>query len=63
MQFVNKKKIEYKQDLPLLSVRDVRLLMIATLKEQGTQMVKEIDQMFEGHSQRLSDINRYYTDN
>ena len=43
MQFVNKKKYEFKEDLPLLSVRDVRLLLITTLKEQGTQMEKEID--------------------
>jgi len=63
MQYVNKKKIELKQDLPLLSVRDVRISIIATLKEQGAQMGKEIDQMFERHRQRLYDINRYYTDN
>lgn len=63
MQFVNKKKVELKQDLPLLSVRDVRLNIVATLKEQGAEMEKEIDQMFERHRQRLNDINRYYPDN
>jgi SRSO17 transposase len=63
MQYVNKKKIKLKQDIPLLSVRDVRLQIISTLKEDGTQMEKEIDQMFERHRQRLNDINRYYADN
>jgi hypothetical protein len=63
MQFVNRKKIELKQDIPLISVRDVRLQLIATLKEQGTQMEKEIDQMLLRHQQRLKDINRYYPDN
>jgi SRSO17 transposase len=63
MQYVNKKKTELKKDLPLLSVRDVRINIIATLKEQGAQMEKEIDQMFERHRQRLDDINRYYPDN
>lgn len=63
MQYVNKKKIELKQDIPLLSVRDIRLQIIATLKEQGTQMEKEIDQMFQRHRQRLIDINRHYADN
>ena len=60
---VNKKKVELKQDLPLLSVRDVRLNIVATLKEKGAKMEKEIDQMFERHRQRLNDINRYYPDN
>lgn len=63
MQYVNKNKIELKKDLPLLSVRDVRLNIIATLKEQGVEMEKEINQMFERHRQRLYDINRHYPDN
>jgi len=63
MQYVNKKKIELKQDIPLLSVRDVRINIIATLKERGAEMGKEIDQMFERHRLRLNDINRYYPDN
>ena len=63
MQFVNRKKIEFKPDIPLISVRDVRLQIIAMLKEQGTQMEKEIDQMFERHRQRQNDIKRYYPDN
>lgn len=63
MQYVNKIKVELKKDIPLLSVRDVRLQIIATLKEQGTQMEKEIDQMFYRHRQRLNDIMRHYPDN
>jgi len=63
MQYVNKKKIELKQAVPLLSVRDVRLNIIAALKEQGAEMEKEINQMFERHRHRINDINRHYADN
>jgi SRSO17 transposase len=63
MQYVNKKKIELKQVVPLLSVRDVRLNIIATLKEQGAEMEKEINQMFERHRHLINDINRHYADN
>jgi len=63
MQYLNKKKTELKQAVPLLSVRDVRLNIIAALKEQGAEMEKEINQMFERHQHRINDINRHYADN
>lgn len=63
MQYVNKKKLEHDKEAPLISVRDVRINIIATLKEQGAQMEKEINQMFERHRQRLKDIKRYYPNN
>jgi SRSO17 transposase len=38
MDYVNKQRLEYQHNIPLLSVRDVRLQIIAMLKEQGVQM-------------------------
>ena len=63
LQFVNRKRIEMQKDIPLLSVRDVRLMLIVTLKEQGAQMENEINQMLVRHEQRIKDIERYYNEN
>lgn len=60
MQYVNKEKTELKQDIPLLSIRDVRLQIIATLKLQNVTLETEIEQMLIRHKQRQRDIDRYY---
>ena len=53
-------KLENKEEMPLLSVRDARLLVIA--KAFATQ--KEVDLCLEHirirHRQRQADIDRYY---
>lgn len=63
LQYVNKQKIMHQQNIPLLSVRDIRLQFIALLKEQGAYMEQEIDNMIIRHHQRNYDISRYYPDN
>lgn len=60
--FVNKQKILHHENIPLLSVRDVRLQLIASLKEGGAPIEKEIDQMVVRHQNRANDILRYYPD-
>ena len=60
--FVNKQKILHQQNIPLLSVRDVRLQLIASLQEGGAHIEKEIDQMVVRHQNRVNDILRYYPD-
>ena len=61
--FVNKQKILHQKNIPMLSVRDVRLQLIASLKEGGAHIEKEIDQMVVRHHHRVTDILRYYPDN
>lgn len=61
--FVNKQKILHQENIPLLSVRDVRLQLIASLKEGGAHIEKEIDQMILRHHHRINDILRHYPDN
>jgi SRSO17 transposase len=61
--FVNKQKTIHQENIPLLSVRDVRLQLIASLKEGGAHIEKEIDQMLVRHHHRVNDILRHYPDN
>ena len=61
--FVNKQKILHQENIPLLSVRDVCLQLIASLKEGGAHIEKEIDQMLVRHHHRITDILRHYPDN
>jgi hypothetical protein len=63
MEYINKTRIENQENIPLLSVRDIRLQIIELLTNNGTKMEKEIDQMFQRHRQRIYDINRYYPEN
>ena len=63
MDYINMKKLEHREDIPLLSIRDIRLQIIATQMENGVQMETEIEQMMLRHRQRQRDINRYYPDN
>lgn len=60
MQYVNEQKIARKKDIPLLSLRDVRLQTIAFLKNDGVLLETEIEQMLKRHLQRQKDIRRYY---
>ncbi len=63
MGYINKTRIENQENIPLLSVRDIRLQIIELLTNNGTKMEKEIDQMLQRHLQRINDINRYYPEN
>lgn len=63
MDYINETKSQHKESIPLLSVRDVRLQLIALLKNQGVELEKEIEQMIVRHKQRKYDIERYYPDN
>jgi SRSO17 transposase len=58
MHYILKKRQEKKEEIPLLSARDVRLQTIALLLSQGINMEEEIEQMLYRHIQREKDINR-----
>ena len=63
MHFILKKRLEKKEDIPLLSARDVRLQTIALLLSQGVTMEEEITQMLHRHIQREKDIQRHLKNN
>jgi hypothetical protein len=63
LEFINRKRIQYQEKIPLLSVRDIRLQIIEICMNSGVKMEKEIEQMLRRHQQRMEDINRYYPDN
>ncbi len=63
MLFVNKQKTIHQDNIPLLSVRDIRLQIMALLKNQNLYLENEIDQMLTRHEKRRNDILRYYPDN
>jgi SRSO17 transposase len=58
MHYILQIRLSKVQDVPLLSVRDVRLQTIALLVSQGVAMEDEIIQMLVRHKQRQDDINR-----
>lgn len=58
MHYILKKRQEKKEQIPLLSARDVRLQTIAILLSQGVNIEEEIKQMLYRHIQREKDINR-----
>lgn len=60
MQYVNEQKVEKQPNIPLLSVRDVRLQLIAMLKDNGVTLEIEIEQMLKRHMSRKRDMDRYY---
>ncbi len=62
MHFILKKKLEKKEDIPLLSERDVRLQTIALLLSQEVKMEEKITKMFYRHIQWEKDIQRQYKD-
>jgi SRSO17 transposase len=63
MDYVNEVKSKNQHRSPLLSVRDVRLLIIAYFMEDGVRMEKEVKDLLKRHEQRLKDIIRYYPHN
>lgn len=58
LAFLVKERILYKQELPLLSARDIRLMIIAMLLNDPAAVDKRIDQLEIRHQQRLRDIER-----
>ena len=61
--FLVKERIFYKDECPLLSSRDIRLMIIAMLLDDPTAVDKRIAQMESRHEQRRRDIERYYKPN
>ena len=59
LSFIVKERISHKNDYPLISCRDIRLLMIALLVKDPDAIEKRIEQMRARHEQRRKDIERY----
>jgi SRSO17 transposase len=59
LAFIVKERILYKDDCPLLSCRDIRLMMIAMLLNDPAAVDKRIAQLEVRHEQRRRDIDRY----
>lgn len=60
LSFIVKERILYKDDCPLLSCRDIRLMIIAMLLNDPAAVAKRIAQLEVRHEQRRRDIERYY---
>lgn len=60
LSFIVKERITHKLEYPLLSCRDVRLMIIALLTQDEAMVEKRIAQMAVRHDQRRSDIERRY---
>lgn len=61
--FLLKQKIEYKQEAPLMSVRDARILVIVSLFGTEQDMEMRLEQMKTRHENRQKDIDRRYKPN
>jgi len=61
LSFIVKERITYKVEYPLLSCRDVRLMIIALLIKDQDLIEKRIEQMKFRHEQRRKDIERRYS--
>jgi SRSO17 transposase len=61
LSFIVKERIMRKVDYPLLSCRDVRLMIIALLMKDETMIETRIEQMKFRHMQRRKDIERHDT--
>lgn len=62
MLFVMEEKIRNKDCLPLLSYRDVKILLFMILTEQSMKKVElAIQQLTHRHMKRQKDIDRYYS--
>jgi hypothetical protein len=59
LAFLVKERILYRQDYPLLSSRDIRLMIIAMLLNEPAAVDKRIQQLEARHTQRRRDIERY----
>ena len=60
LSFIVKERIGYKVEYPLLSCRDVRLMIVALLIKDPDLIKKRIEQMKVRHEQRREDIERRY---
>ena len=60
LSFIVKERITYKAESPLLSCRDIRLMIIALLIKDPGMIDKRIEQMKFRHEQRRKDIERRY---
>lgn len=60
LMFILKERIIHKEQHPLLSCRDVRLMIIAMLANDQDLIEKRIAQMMVRHEQRRRDIERRY---
>jgi SRSO17 transposase len=58
--FVLKEKLFHAAEAPLLSVRDVRLLIVARLFGTEDEIARHLQQMAHRHQQRKKDMMRYY---
>jgi len=59
MSFIVKERIKNKADCPLLSCRDIRVMIIALLIGDNNLIEKRKSQMEIRHRQRYKDIQRY----
>jgi SRSO17 transposase len=60
MSFIVRERLLNQNDYPLLSCRDVRLLMIALLTRDRQLVNKRLKQMHTRHKQRKKDIQRHF---
>ena len=60
LSFIVKERIKHKIEYPLLSCRDVRLIIISLLTKDESLIDKRISHMEFRHRQRLKDIDRRY---
>lgn len=60
LAFIVKERILANEEYPLLSCRDVRLLIIALLLKDQALIAKRMAQMSVRHAQRQRDIDRHY---
>jgi len=60
LSFIVKERITYKVEYPLLSCRDIRLMVIALLIKDPDLIEKRAEQMKFRHEQRRKDIERRY---
>jgi SRSO17 transposase len=60
LAFIVKERVLFKEECPLLSCRDVRLMIISMLLNEPADVDRRIAQMEIRHEQRRKDIERYY---
>ena len=58
--FLLKEKIENKNEFPLMSVRDARILIVVGLFGTKEQYDIRLEQMKKRHDNRQKNIDRYY---
>lgn len=61
LSFIVKERVTHKAEYPLLSCRDVRIMIVVLLIDDPDLIEKRIQQMSTRHEQRLKDIERRYT--